>query len=259
MISMKKLLLIPVLLFSILSFGQMEKIINTPPSPAKLVNDYSGTLTAEQIATLEHKLVKYDDSTSNQFAVVLVKSTDGYSIEDAAIELGRKWGVGNKDFNNGLVILIATDDRKMTIQMGYGLEGAITDLQSKSIIDNAFTPNFKAGNYYRGIDEGVDDLIKAAEGRYQAPAGYGKRKSSKGPGIGTIIFIIIILVIIFGGGGGGGTYVSRGGYRGWGGLGGLGGLGGGGWSGGGGGSSSGGGFGGFGGGSFGGGGSSGSW
>lgn len=82
------------IVFSILSFGQMEKIINSRPNPPKLVNDYSGTLTTEQIATLEHKLVKYDDSTSNQFAVVLVKSTDGYSIEDAAIELGRKWGWG---------------------------------------------------------------------------------------------------------------------------------------------------------------------
>lgn len=259
MTSMKKLLLIPVLLVTILSFAQMEKIISTRPNPPKLVNDYSGTLTPEQITTLENKLVKYDDSTSNQFAVVMVKSTEGYSLEDAAIDLGRSWGVGNKDFNNGLVILIATEDRKMTIQVGYGLEGAITDLLSKSIIDNTFTPNFKEGNYYRGIDEGVDDLIKAAEGRYQAPTGYGKRKSSKAPSIGTIIFIIIILIIIFGSGRGGGTYVSRGGYRGWGGLGGFGGLGGGGWSGGGGGSSGGGGFGGFGGGSFGGGGSSGSW
>ena len=219
---MKKLLLIPVLLFSLLSFGQMEKIIKTPPNPAKLVNDYSGTLTPEQVTALENKLVRYDDSTSNQFAVVLVKSTDGYSIEDAAMEIGRNWGVGNKDFNNGLVILIATEDRKMTIQVGYGLEGAITDLQSKSIIDHSFTPNFKAGNYYRGIDEGVDDLIQAAEGRYKAPAGYGSKKSGKVPGIGTIIFIIIVLIIIFGSGRGGGTYVSRGGYRGWGGFGGFG-------------------------------------
>jgi uncharacterized protein len=160
--------------------------------------------------------------------------------------------VVNKDFNNGVVVLVAKGDRKMTIQVGYGLEGALTDLITKSIIDKTITPNFKADNYYRGLDEGTDDLIKAAEGRYKAPAGYNTRKK-KGVSIGTIIFIIIILLIVFGGASGpGGTYVSRGGFTGW-----TGGSRGGGWSGGG--SSGGGGFGGFGGGSFGGGGSSGSW
>lgn len=249
---MRKILFILTVFFSFCASAQMEKIISTPPNPPKLVNDYTNTLTPQQKEALEAKLVKYDDSTSNQIAVIIVDKLDGYSIEDAAIELGRKWGVGNKDFNNGVVVLVAKTDRKMTIQVGYGLEGALTDLTTKSIIDNTITPNFKADNYYRGLDEGTDDIIKAAEGRYKAPAGYNSRKK-KGVSIGTIIFIIIILLIIFGGASGpGGTYVSRGGFTGW-----SGGGGGGGWSGGGG--SSGGGFGGFGGGSFGGGGSSGSW
>lgn len=253
---MKRLLLILTLHFSLFAAAQMEKIIVTPPSPPKLVNDYTKTLTSQQVEALEGKLVKYDDSTSNQIAVVIVESTDSYSIEDAAIELGRKWGVGNKDFNNGIVILVAKADRKMTIQVGYGLEGAITDLTSKSIIDNTITPRFKEDNYYRGLDEGVDDLIAAAEGRYKAPANYGSKKN-KGLSTWTVIFIIILLLVIFGSGAaGGGTYVSRGGFGGWTGRG-SGWSGGGGWSGGEG--SSGGGFGGFGGGSFGGGGSSGSW
>ncbi|MBI3137259.1 MAG: TPM domain-containing protein [Sphingobacteriales bacterium] len=251
---MKKLLLIPALFFSLLGVAQMDKIISSPPSPPRLVNDFSKTLTAQQVEALEQKLVRYDDSTSNQFTIVIVNSTDDYSIEDAALELGRKWGVGSKDFNNGVVILVAKDDRKMTIQVGYGLEGAIPDLVSKSIIDNTITPQFKNDNYYRGLDEGTDDLIKAAEGRYKAPENYGSRKK-KGPGTLTIIIIVIVLLIVFGSGAaGGGTYVSRGGFGGWGG----GGWSGGGWSGGGGGGGSGG-FGGFGGGSFGGGGSSGSW
>lgn len=252
---MKKFLLILSLFFSSGVFAQMEKIISSPPNPPKLVNDYTNTLTPQQKEVLETKLTKYDDSTSNQVAVIIVGSTDNYSVEDAALELGRKWGVGNKNFNNGIVLLIAKEDRKITIQVGYGLEGAITDLTSKTIIDSRLTPNFKQGNYYRGIDEATDDIIKAAEGRYKAPDGYNKRKG-KGIPIGTIIFIIILLIVIFGSGGaGGGTYMSRGGYRGW--------IGGGGWSGGGGGWSGGGGssggFGGFGGGGFGGGGASGSW
>jgi len=238
------------MVFSFCASAQMEKVIATRPSPPELVNDYTKTLTAQQEATLEAKLVQYDDSTSNQIAVVIVESTDNYSIEDAAIELGRKWGVGNKEFNNGIVVLVAKGDRKVTIQAGYGLEGAISDLIAKSIIDNEITPNFKQGNYYRGLDEATDNIIKAAEGRYKAPANYGSKKK-KGISISTIIIIIIILIVIFSGAGpGGGTYVSRGGFGGW-----SGGGGGSGWSGG----SSGGGFGGFGGGSFGGGGASGSW
>lgn len=248
---MKKLLGILALLFSFAASAQMKEIIGKKPSPPKLVNDYTNTLTAQQKEALETKLYRYDDSTSNQIAVVIVESTDDYSIEDAAIELGRSWGVGNKEFNNGVVILVAKSDRKVTIQAGYGLEGAVSDLTAKSIIDNDLTPNFKSGNFYRGLDQATDNIIKASEGRYKAPSNYGSKKKSKIP-VGTIIFIIIILLLIFGGAApGGGTYVSRGGFGGW--------SGGsrGGWSGGGGGG--GGGFGGFGGGSFGGGGASGSW
>jgi uncharacterized protein len=255
---MKKILLILALLFSVGALAQMKEIINTPPSPPKLVNDYTNTLTSYQKEALENKLYRYDDSTSNQITVVVVKSSGNYSIEDAAIELGRSWGVGSKDFNNGVVVLVAIEDRKTTIQVGYGLEGAITDLVAKSIIDNTVLPNFKQGNYYRGLDEATNDLIKAAAGRYKAPAGYSSRGGKKGMSVWTIIVILIILGVIFGAGGNttGGGMMSRRGYRGWWGPTWTSGGGdGGGWSGGGGG----GGFGGFGGGSFGGGGASGSW
>jgi uncharacterized protein len=259
MIRMKKLFLIVTLLISVCAEAQMKDIIAKPPNPPELVSDYTKTLTPYQEEALEKKLKLYDDSTSNQIAVIIVKSTDNYSIENAAIELGRKWGVGNKDFNNGVVMLIALGDRKSTIQVGYGLEGVIPDLTAKSIIDNEIIPNFKQENYYRGLDEATDAIIRAAEGRYKAPAGYGSRKK-KGISLGTIILILIILTLIFGAGGGaaGGGMMSRRGYRGWWGPTMWTGGGGSGWSGGGG-SSGGGGFGGFGGGSFGGGGASGSW
>lgn len=252
---MKKLLFIFLVLLSVGASGQMKELIASPPNPPKLVVDKTNTLTELQKQALEEKLVAYDDSTSTQIAVIIVESTDDYSIEDAAIELGRSWGVGSKDFNNGVVVLVAKADRKMTIQVGYGLEGAVPDITAKSIIDSRITPRFKEDNYYRGLDEGTDDIIKAAEGRYKAPENYGSRKKDKkGLSTATILFILILLIVILGGGAGsGGTYVSRGGFGGWSGGGGRGS---GGWSGGGGGS---GGFGGFGGGSFGGGGASGSW
>ncbi len=256
---MKRLLLICTLLISSSLFAQVEKIIPPRPNPPKLVNDYTNSLSAAQKDELEKKLVAYDDSTSTQIAVVLIKSLEGYSVEDYALALGREWGVGGKQ-NNGIVVLAAMDDHKIRIEVGYGLEGAVTDLNSKSIIDNDITPNFKDGKYYRGLDKAVDDIILAAAGRYKAPEGYTNRKG-KSFKWGTLLIILIFIIIgMMGGGGGNGTYVSRGGARR------IGGgfpwwmfLGGGGGSGGGGGGGGGGGFGGFGGGSFGGGGSSGSW
>ncbi|HEX7847445.1 MAG TPA: TPM domain-containing protein, partial [Chitinophagaceae bacterium] len=173
-----------------------------------------------------------------------------------ATALGRKWGIGNKEFNNGVVILISTGggdgNRDAYIAVGYGLEGAIPDVTAKYIVEHELIPNFKEGNYYRGLDEATDAVIKAAAGEYKAPASYGKGKN-KGIPFKTIIIIIIVIVILISGGGRNGTYVSRGGWTGWSGGGWSGGSGGG-WSGGGGG-----GFGGFGGGSFGGGGAGGKW
>ncbi len=264
MTPMKKLLSILFIFLTVTASAQIEKIIPEKPTPPKLVNDLTGKfLTPEQVTALEKKLVAYDDSTSNQIAVVVVDDLKGYSAADYAIALGRKWGVGNKNFDNGVVLLISTGggegNRDVFIAPGYGLEGVVTDLIADAIVDHELVPNFKTGNYYRGLDEATDAIIRAAEGRYQAPEGYGSR-NKKGISLGTIIFIIILLIVVFGGmaggGGGGGGYVSRRGYAGWGGLGGLGGFGGsGGWSGGGGG----GGFGGFGGGGFGGGGAGGKW
>lgn len=221
-----------------------------------LVNDYTNTLTPDQKQTLENKLVTLDDSTSTQISVVIVPTVGSYTISDYNVELGRAWGVGGKKDNNGVILLIAKDDRKLDITVGYGLEGALPDATAKSIIDDVIVPNFKGNDYYRGIDEGTDAIIAAVKGEYNSP----RTKSGKGISTGKIV-LIVILVLFFlissGGGGKGGSFMSRRGARGlpgplfWPSGGGFGG----GSSGGG----SSGGFGGFGGGSFGGGGSSGSW
>lgn len=258
---MKKFFSIVILLLvSFVSFAQdnFDPAQLLKQKPAQLVNDFTGTLTADQRQALENKLVAFDDSTSTQIAVVLIPSLNGRDVADYNIELGRAWGVGGKEFNNGIVLLIAKGDRKLNIATGYGLEGALPDITAKQIIDQVIVPNFKGDDYYRGIEEGTDAIIQAVKGEYAAPENYGK---GKGDRIGGIIFIIILILIILaisGGRGGGGSFMSRRGFAVWTLANMLGGGGrGGGWSGGGGGSS--GGFGGFGGGSFGGGGASGSW
>jgi uncharacterized protein len=255
--------LMPAVFSFVLAFAQnsfnADELLKPRTGKQTLVNDFAGILTPDQNHALESKLVAIDDSTSTQIAVVIVPTIGDRSISDYNVELARAWGVGNKKTNNGIVLLIAKDDRKLDITVGYGLEGALPDVTSKSIIDDVIVPNFKGNDYYRGIDEGTDAIIAAVKGEYNTP----RAKTGKGISAGKIIFIIVIILFILlssGGGGRGGTFMSRRGFRG---LPGpiffpTGGGGGGGWSGGGG-SSGGGGFGGFGGGSFGGGGSSGSW
>jgi len=249
----KRLLLFILTIFSFSANAQIEKEIPAKPVPQKLVVDYTNTLAADQKAALEQKLVAFDDSTSTQIAVVLVETTGDRDIADYAVAMGRAWGIGNKEFNNGILLLVAKNDRKIWIATGYGLEGALPDILAKRIIENEIKPNFKGSDFYRGLDEGTDAIIAATKGEYNAPDNYGRRNGNgkrSVPGI-FIILIVVILLSIFrrrGGGGGAGGLLffptgssSFGGGRG-------GGFG-----------SSGGGFGGFGGGSFGGGGAGGDW
>jgi len=256
---MIKQLLLSLSLFFVCSLhAQIEKELPTKPNPQKLVVDYTNTLAPDQQEALERKLTTYDDSTSNQVAVVIIATTGDRDIADYAVALGRAWGIGNKEFNNGILLLVAKDDRKIWIATGYGLEGALPDITAKSIIDNEIKPNFKESDFYRGLDEGTDAIISATKGEYKAPENYLNRKGRSGKRPGLLIMIIMILFFLFvnrRGGGGGGMYnrSGRSGFvaplffpMGGGGSSGFGG-------------SSGGGFGGFGGGSFGGGGAGGSW
>jgi uncharacterized protein len=250
-----------------IAHGQsIDDIIKT--KPARLVNDYADVLSADQEASLERKLVAYDDSTSNQIAIVIVRTLGGRPIEETALELFRSWAIGNKTTNNGILILAAIDDRQIRIEVGYGLEGAIPDITANQIIRNDIAPGFRSENYYEGFDKASESIIKAAAGEYKAPEGYGSKPGNGGRGIGGMLFVFIIIVFVLANsnrrGGGGGGFMSRRGYRGLVGptiFGSMLGGGGGGWGsgGGGGGWSGGGGFGGFGGGSSGGGGASGSW
>lgn len=262
---MKRFLIVFFLIASVgVSYAQN---IPARPNPPRLVNDFANVLSPEQREILEQRLVAFDDSTSNQIAVITVPTLNDYPIEDYAVKLLREWGIGSKKNNNGVLILVAVNDRKIRIEVGYGLEGAIPDITAKNIIDNDFAPNFRENNYYRGFDEAITSLEQAAAGEYRERR--ERRNDDNRGGGGLIIFFIILFIIIMiigrRGGGPRGGMMSRRGFSGWwipflfsGGWGGGSRGGGGGWSGGGFGGG-GGGFGGFGGGSSGGGGASGGW
>jgi len=249
------------LLFTQISFAQFT--IPEKPSLQTSVYDYANILSASEKTQLEEKLIRYSDSTSTQIMVVTIESLKGEDVSQLATKWAHTWGLGQAKEDNGVIILVAKEERKIAINPGYGLEDRLTAGIGGEIIRNIIIPEFKAGSYYNGLDKGADALFDVFKGKYK-----GERKQSKGknfPILPIIIIVVIVLVLISRNKKGGGNSGNSGGGpslldviilsnlgRGGGFGGGSGGFGGG--------SSGGGGFGGgFGGGGFSGGGSSGSW
>lgn len=224
------------------SFAQPEF-----PQLSNWANDFTNTLSLEELQQLNIRLKTYQDTTSNQLVSLMIASLNGYPLEEYSYEVAEKNKIGTKENSNGVLFLIVKDNRKMRIEVGYGLESVLPDALSSSIIRNEMAPYFRKNEYYAGINSGIDAIIAAIGGEYKSDF----KERSKGIGLSGIIILLIIIFIIFsfipksGRIGRSGGYIYHGGSWGSGGFGG----------------GSGGGFGGFsgGGGSFGGGGSSGSW
>lgn len=252
-------------IFWLATTALLAQSIVKKPAIDRLVNDFTNTLTTSQKESLEDKLVDFNNRTSNEIAVVIIPSTNGQAISSYAFELGETWGIGNAKFDNGVVLLIAKNDRNLFLATGYGVEEYIPDIYANQVVDLVITPHFKQGNFYKGIDQGTDEIINLLQGTFE-PRKQNKTRINPVL-VFIIIFLIVFLIVLFNdSSSSGGTTVSRRGTTyyprrtSWGGSsggsswgGGFGGSGGGGFSGGGGG------FGGFGGGSFGGGGAGGSW
>lgn len=235
--------------------GSVMQHIPPRPEPPRLVNDLAGMLDEAQQQRLEQELVAYNDSTSTQIAVVIVPTVGPYDMMEYALAILRQWGVGTRAYNNGVVLLIAAQDRKAFIATGYGMEGVLPDATCKEIIDQRLIPYFRKGQYFEGIQASIQAIMQAAAGEYHALPKDDERGQRAGNLIGLVLVVLIVLFILArmrGGGGGGGGMITRGGY--W--MGPF--IGGGSWGGGFGGGG-GGGFSGFGGGSGGGGGAGGSW
>ena len=242
-----------------------------PKKPALLypIYDKADLLSAQEEDLLNQKLIKFYDSSSTEISVIIIPSTKGEDVNYLATMYGEKWKIGEKEQDNGIVFLIATEDRKFSIQQGRGVERYLTASVAGQILDYIVTPSFKQGNYYQGIDRGTTALMEVVEGKFQPVAKPAQKASASTFRTLLVVFFIIIFLSFFFRNRGGGrngddddVILSRRGRRTY--PGGFfpfpGSFGGGGFGGGGFGGSSGGGFGGFGGGgSFGGGGASGGW
>ncbi len=130
------------------------------------VIDETNTLRQSDIDLLESKLKTYHDSTSTQIAIRIISSLDGYDLVNYSNALASKLGIGQKGKDNGLLILVVKNDRKIRIEVGYGLEGSLPDLATKQIIDDIITPQFKNGDFYLGLDAAADDIFKRLSGEY---------------------------------------------------------------------------------------------
>lgn len=259
-----KLLLAGLLLAGLLPLGAVyaQGTVDVIRSTGRLVTDQADLLTSSEERRLTAKLTAYEDTTSTQIVVVTIPSLEGVPAAEYALALGRSWGVGQAGQDNGVVILVARDDREVRIETGYGLEGAIPDAVAARIYRNVMVPYFREGRFYEGISGAADLLIAAAAGEFTAEEA-APRHSGRPPidpsalmGLFILAWFIISSIRRRKGGNDGGKRYRRHGYGphfivwggGFGGSGG--GLGGGGL---------GGGFGGFGGGGFGGGGAGGGW
>lgn len=259
-----KFLLIYGLLLQV-NFGFAQFNIPEKPSFQTSVYDYANIMSAGEKAQLEEKLIRYSDSTTTQIVVITIESLKGEDIGILTPKWGHTWGIGGTEKNdNGVIVLLAEKERKIWISAGYGVEDRLTAGIGGELQRNIIIPEFKKGNYYKGLDKGTDAIFEVLKGKYK-----GERKKNKKDGspipFGIIIFVIILIIIIASRSKGGGNSGNRGGgvdladililsSLGRGGFGGGGG-GGGGFGGGGGGGFGGG----FGGGGFSGGGSGGSW
>lgn len=201
-------IIIVTLLSTTSTFAQYE--IPEKPNFQTSVYDYINLLSPSQKSSLENKLIKYSDSTSTQIVVAVISSTQGEYINYLGTNWAHKWGIGDKNKDNGIFILLAKDDRKINISTGYGVEHLMTDAMSRRIIERDIIPFFKQGDYYGGLNKGVDSIFEVLTGEYK-----GSRQSSNGDfPFGVIFFLFIIFIIILisisknrrGGGGSGGRH-----------------------------------------------------
>jgi uncharacterized protein len=195
----KHLVLIIIFLFLGSFTGLIAQDIPDPMQPPRLVNDFAGILSSDQVSSLENKLVAFDDSTSTQIAVVIVKTLNGYDKNDFAQRLGQKWGVGQKGKKNGIVVLVKPkyrgEDGEVSIQTGYGLEGVLPDAICKRIVENEMIPNFRIDNYYEGIDKATSVIMSITKGEYTADQ-YNKRRGKSSP-YGILVPFIIMAIVFF--------------------------------------------------------------
>ncbi len=190
------------LLFIFLFLGSiftMQAQFDIPPKPSKkskqtAVYDYIKEFNSYQKQSLDQKLIRYSDTTSTQIVIAMISSTKGEDISLLGAQWGQKWGIGQANEDNGIMIIVAKDDRTVDINTGYGIESIISDRDAERIINRILIPAFKKGDFYGGLDQATDEMIARLEGNFT-----GTRKSNRefpiGPILSFVLFIVILIIL----------------------------------------------------------------
>ncbi|WP_378186579.1 TPM domain-containing protein [Aquimarina sp. W85] len=186
------------LLFSLLGFligscAYAQRDIPPIPKTQTAVYDEAQLLTANEASQLEQKLVRYADTTSTQLVVATILSLEGENIGLYAAEWAHAWGIGQEKEDNGVLILVAKNERKIWITTGYGVEEKLTDFTTKTIIDQIITPQFKNGNFYTGLDLGTTAIFQVLDGTFK---GSNKRKGSPDFPIAQVVILFFVFLMI---------------------------------------------------------------
>jgi uncharacterized protein len=185
----------PLFVVVLIAFASAASALTFPQLTGRVVDD-AGILDPAAKAAIERKLADFEAKTTGQLVVVTLKSLQGTSIEDYGYQLGRAWGIGQKEKNSGALLIVAPNERKVRIEVGYGLEGNLTDAVSKLIIENAILPRFRAGDFSGGITRGVDDIIQAATvdpDEWKARA--NKRPDAQPGALDVLVFLLFLFVV----------------------------------------------------------------
>ncbi|WP_439290726.1 TPM domain-containing protein [Lonepinella koalarum] len=163
------------------------------PNPFRYVNDYTNTLSEQEKQYFENKLYQHGKETSSQIALVIIPTTGDEEIAQYTAQLGDKWGIGRKQLNNGVLLLVAKDDRKIFIATGQGLQGVLPDAFLSQVIRQGILPYFRQGQYAQGLNNGLEHIIAASKGEYAAQVEEEDLMDQIAPFIMVVIFVLFVL------------------------------------------------------------------
>ncbi len=193
MIRKIKPLLLLFLLIALQGWSSIALAQKFPAQPEGFVNDYAHLLSPGEVQALDQKLSNYRDTTSNEVAIITVNSLQGYPIDQFSLKVLDTWKIGQHNKRNGVLIFVAPKERKMRIEVGYGLEGVLPDILAGQVINEIMKPAFRKGDYYQGLNQATTAIMKIVAGTYKA----NQKKSKNGPGMAFPILLIIAVVLYF--------------------------------------------------------------
>jgi len=189
-------LALPALSLLLFGSGALAQVA-IPPLRAP-VTDLTGTLTSEQVATLERRLRAFETQKGSQIAVLLVPTTQPETIEQYSIRVAEAWKLGRRGVNDGALLLVAKDDRAVRIEVGYGLEGVLPDVLANRIVDQVVVPRFRSGDYFGGLNEAVTRMIALIEGEPLPEPARAERAARRNDGLGSVLPLLLLVVFIGG-------------------------------------------------------------